>query len=78
MYLFIESQYLESYEFGNHMPLPKQSLLKTVLIRGIIFMNWVKKTRGLTTVKCSKATTTTWPAVSLFECGNSKYDIAIG
>lgn len=67
MYLFIESQYLESYQFGN--------LLKTVLIRGIIFMNWVKKTRGHTSVMCSKVTTTTWPAVLLFECGNSKYDI---
>lgn len=41
-------------------------------------MNWVKKTRGHATVMCSKVTTTTWPAVSLFECGNSKYDIAIG
>lgn len=40
-------------------------------------MNWVKKTREHTTVMYSKVTTTTWPVVSLFECGNSKYDIAI-
>lgn len=28
MYLFIESQYLESYQFGNHIPLTKTVFIK--------------------------------------------------
>lgn len=35
MYLFIESQYLESYQFGNHISLTKTVFIKLQLQLGL-------------------------------------------